>query len=134
MPHGNVLIVEDDDSIRRLLMEYLQERSSLHVDGARDGVEALHHVSTRPYDVVILDLMMPYMSGIDFLTSLDALMSDPSIKSLDEPPAVIVVTSAPQEDVSADDLQHRFPSFIQGVLRKPVDFRSLATRVESLLT
>ena len=134
MPHGNVLVVEDDDSIRRLLMEYLQERSSLHVEGARDGVEALHQVSTNHYSVVVLDLMMPYMSGIDFLSSLDALMSDPSVRMLDEPPAVIVVTSAPQEDVSADDLQHRFPSFVQGVLRKPVDYRALATRVESLLT
>lgn len=133
MPDGNVLVVEDDDTIRRLLMEYLQERSSLHVDGARDGVEALHQVSTRRYSVVILDLMMPYMSGIDFLSSLDALMSDPSVKCLEEPPAVIVVTSAPPEDVSADDLQHRFPSFVQGVLRKPLDFCTLATRVESLL-
>ena len=134
MPDGNVLVVEDDDSIRRLLMEYLQEQSSLHVDGARDGVEALHHVSTRPYDVVVLDLMMPHMSGIDFLSSLDALMSDPSVKSLEEPPAVIVVTSAAQEDVSADDLQHRFPSFVHGVMRKPLDYKALATRVESLLT
>jgi CheY-like chemotaxis protein len=133
MPHGSVLIVEDDDGIRRLLMEYLQETAALHVDGARDGVEALHQVSTKPYAVVILDLMMPYMSGIDFLSSLDALMSDPSVKPLEEPPAVIVVTSAPQEDVSADDLQHRFPSFVQGVLRKPVDCRQLVTRVQSLL-
>jgi CheY-like chemotaxis protein len=134
MAHGNVLVVEDDDRMRRLLMEYLQERSSLHVDGARDGVEALHQVSTRAYDVVILDLIMPYMSGIDFLSSLDALMSDPSVKPLNDPPAVIIVTSAPQEDVSADDLQHRFPSFVQGVLRKPVDYRALAARVESLLS
>ncbi|HEX6083823.1 MAG TPA: response regulator [Thermoanaerobaculia bacterium] len=133
MPDGNVLVVDDDDSIRRLLMEYLQERAALHVDGARDGVEALHQVSTHAYDVVILDLMMPYMSGIDFLLSLDALMSDPSVKSLEDAPAVIIVTSAPQEDVSADDLQHRFPSFVHGVLRKPVDFGALATRVESLL-
>jgi CheY-like chemotaxis protein len=135
MVHGNVLVVEDDDSIRRLLIEYLQEqRACTHVDGARDGVEALHHVSTSSYDVVILDLMMPYMSGIDFLSSLDALMSDPSVKSLEEPPAVIVVTSAAQEDVSSDDLQHRFPTFVQGVLRKPLDYRALATRVKSLLT
>ena len=133
MPHGNVLVVEDDDGIRRLLIEYLRERSSLQVDGARDGVEALHQVSTHAYDVVVLDLMMPYMSGIDFLTSLDALLSDPSVKSLEEPPAVIIVTSAPPEDVSADDLQHRFPTFVQGVMRKPVDYCALATRVESLL-
>ena len=133
MPHGNVLVVEDDDTIRRLLMEYLRERSHLQVDGARDGVDALHHVATKRFSVIILDLMMPYMSGVDFLTSLEALLSDPSVKVLEEPPAVIVVTSAPAEEVSAEELQRRFPSFVHGVLRKPVDYRALSTRVESLL-
>ena len=133
MPRGNVLVVEDDDSIRRLLMEYLAQRTSLHVEGARDGVDALHQVATKRFDVVILDLMMPYMSGVDFLASLEALLSDPSVKLLEEPPAVLVVTSAPAEDVSAEELQQRFPVFIRGVLRKPVDYCALAARVESLL-
>ncbi|HVE70192.1 MAG TPA: response regulator [Thermoanaerobaculia bacterium] len=133
MAQGTVLVVEDDDGIRCLLMEYLRERSHLLVDGARDGVDALHSVSTKRFNVIILDLMMPYMSGIDFLTSLDALLSDPSVKVLEEPPAVIVVTSAPAEDVSAEELQSRFPTFVQGVLRKPLDYRALSTRIESLL-
>ena len=133
MDQGTVLVVEDDDSMRRLLIEYLRERSHLQVDGARDGVEALHSVSTKRFNVIILDLMMPYMSGIDFLTSLDALLSDPSVRVLEEPPAVIVVTSAPQEEVSAEELQKRFPTFVQGVLRKPLDYRVLSTRVASLL-
>ncbi len=133
MSQGNVLVVEDDESIRRLLIEYLEQRACVHVDGARDGVEALHQVSTKPYDVVVLDVMMPYMSGIDFLTSLDALMSDPSVKSLEDPPAVLVITSAPQEEVPSDDLQHRFPSFVHGVMRKPLDIAALGARVEALL-
>ena len=133
MPQKNVLVVEDDDKIRLLLIEYLRERSSLKVDGARDGVEALHQVSTASYGVIILDVIMPYMSGVDFLTSLEALMSDPSIGSLEEPPAVLVVTSASPEDIPSDDLQHRYPSLVRGVLRKPVDVTALAARVEALL-
>ncbi|HEX8409643.1 MAG TPA: response regulator [Thermoanaerobaculia bacterium] len=131
--HGNVLVVEDDDSIRRLLIEVLKERSSLIVDAARDGVDALHQVTRKRYSVVILDLMMPFMSGIDFLSSLEALLSDPSVKSLEEPPAVLIITSAPPEEVPSDELQHRFPSFVQGVLRKPLDVAALAARVEALL-
>lgn len=130
---GNVLVVEDDDSIRRLLIEVLKERSSLTVDAARDGVDALHQVTRKRYSVVILDLMMPFMSGIDFLSSLEALLSDPSVKSLEEPPAVLIITSAPQEEVPSEELQHRFPSFVQGVLRKPVDVAALTSRVEALL-
>lgn len=134
MAQGNILVVDDDESVRRLLMEYLRERSCLHVDGARDGVEALHQVTTKPYAVVVLDVMMPYMSGVDFLSSLDALMSDPSIKALDEPPAVLVITSMPQEDVRADELQQRFPTFVRGVMHKPLDISALGNRVVALVT
>ena len=114
-------------------MEYLTEGSHANVDGARDGVEALHQIAVKPYSIVVLDVMMPYMSGIDFLSSLDALMSDPSVKSLEEPPAVLVITSMPVEEVRADQLQRRFPSFVRGVLRKPLDIATLGNRVVALL-
>lgn len=133
MAQGNILVVDDDESVRRLLMEYLRERSCVNVDGARDGVEALHQIAIKPYTVVVLDVMMPYMSGIDFLSSLDALISDPSVKSLDDPPAVLVITSMPQEDVRADQLQDRFPRFVRGVMRKPLDYPALANRVVALV-
>ena len=132
MAQGNLLVVDDDESVRRLLMEYLRERSSLNVDGARDGVEALHQIALKPYVVIVLDVMMPYMSGIDFLTSLDALITDPSVRTLDDPPAVLVITSAPQEDVRADELQRRFPRFVRGVLRKPLDIEAFGQRVAAL--
>ena len=133
MAQDNVLVVDDDDTIRRLLIEILRERVCVHVDGVRDGVEALHQISTRPYRVIVLDVMMPYMSGIDFLDSLQALVSDPSVKSLQELPAVLVVTSAPPEEVRSETLQQRFPTFVRGVMRKPLDIPVLAARVEALL-
>ena len=133
MAQGNVLVVEDDDAIRRLLIEYLRERAGLHVYGVRDGVEALHQITTRPYRVIVLDLMMPYMSGIDFLDSLKAAMSDPSVKAPQELPSIIVITSAPHEEVPSHDLKQRFPIFVDSVMRKPLDAAALATRVEALL-
>jgi CheY-like chemotaxis protein len=114
-------------------MEYLRERSAVGIDGARDGVEALHQIAIKPYAVVVLDVMMPHMSGIDFLASLDALLSDPSVKSLDAPPAVIVITGAAPEDVRPDALQQRFPRFVRGVLRKPLDIAVLCQQVMALL-
>ena len=133
MTQKNILVVEDDDSIRRLLMEYLRDTAAVEVDGARDGVDALHQISTRPYSVVVLDMIMPYMSGVAFLSSLEARMSDPSIPSLDELPAILVITSVPPEEISTENLQQRFPQFVRGVLRKPLDLSTLARRVESLL-
>lgn len=134
MAQDNILVVDDDEAVRRLLMEYLRERACLHVDGARDGVEALHQIAIKSYAVVVLDVMMPYMSGVDFLTSLEALVSDPSFRTLEDPPAVLVITSMPQEDVRADALQERFPRFVRGVMRKPLDIAALGNQVTALVS
>jgi CheY-like chemotaxis protein len=120
MPRGTVLVVEDDDVVRHLLVEYLREHSSLRIDSARDGVDALHHVHLRHYDMVILDVMMPYMTGIDFLDSLQASQLDPSLPTLRELPAVIVVTSASLEQIPSGQIEHRFPALVRAVLRKPL--------------
>jgi CheY-like chemotaxis protein len=133
MRKGTILVVEDDDAIRQLLMEYLKEHAGVEVDGARDGVDALHHVTTRRYDVVILDVMMPHMTGIDFLDSLEVLTSTGSGKHLDELPAVIVITSAPQEQIPTDAIQKRFSWIVRAVLRKPIDTHELAKFVDGLL-
>ncbi len=133
MPQGHVLVVEDDDAVRQLLIEVLKEDAALHVDSARDGVDALHHVCTHRYDLVILDVMMPHMTGIDFLDSLLALTSDPSVKTLRDLPAVIVVTSASQEQIPSGKIEERFPSMVRAVLRKPLQAEQLRACVERAL-
>src|SRR5215212_1551158 len=111
-PH-NVLVVEDDDHVRRLLAEQLIERVHVEVDSARDGVEALHMLSIGRYGVVILDLMMPNMSGTDVLDSLHALITDPSVKSLETPPAVIVITAAPVSALPDEVIRKRCPETVR---------------------
>lgn len=131
--NASVLIVEDDDTIRRLLVEYLEQHSELQVAGARDGVDALHAISTRPYGVVVLDMMMPHMSGVDFLDSLSVLTFDPTVRAITLPPAVIVITSAAQEDIPAGAIEQRFPDFVRCVHRKPLAMAELAECVASEL-
>src|SRR5215208_1104013 len=98
MAQGNVLVVDDDDSVRHLLMEFLKD-SAGHVDGARDGADALHYVHLHQYDLILLDVMMPHMTGVDFLDSLQVLLADRTIKTLRQPPAIIVITSASAEQI-----------------------------------
>lgn len=131
MPRGHVLVVEDDDTIRRLLIEYLKQHALLTVEGARDAIEALHFVAETAYSVIILDLMMPKMSGGDFLDSLTAMMKDPSIQTLGTPPVVIVVTAAPAGDIPTDTIVQR-SALVRAVLRKPVDIAQLAELIEEL--
>jgi CheY-like chemotaxis protein len=118
-----VLVVEDDDSIRNLLVEHLAESANASVRTARDGADALHAVRSERYDVVLLDLMMPYMSGVDFLVSLVTLSGDPSFGPLDAP-NVIVITGA--SEIPDGELEQRFPRIVRCVHRKPLVISELA--------
>jgi len=133
MPNGHILVVEDEDAIRLLLIDYLVEHSGVEVTGARDGVDALHQISTRRYDVVVLDVMMPHMTGVDFLDSLQVLGSDRSVKHLATLPAVIIVTGMPPEQLPTAHIKKRFPKLVRTVLRKPVDVTYLGDCVRTLL-
>ena len=128
-----ILVVEDDDTVRRLLAEHLAERVSVDVDSARDGVEALHKISHASYGVVVLDLMMPKMSGVDLLDSMRALSSDPSVKSLESPPPVLVITAAPAAGLSDSVICKRYPGVVRAVFRKPLDVSALAASVKKYL-
>src|ERR1700741_1561690 len=133
MPQGNVLVVEDDDSVRHLLVEYLKQTSAMPIDSARDGADALHHIHVQSYDVIILDVMMPHMTGIDFLDSLQVLAADRNVQPLRRRPAVIVITSAPAEQIPSDRLEERSPGIVRAVLRKPLQMNQLQSCLDGLL-
>lgn len=133
MGKQSVLVVEDDDTIRKLLVEYLGQQPHVQVDSARDGVEALHQVAIQHYRLIVLDVVMPKMSGVDFLNSMEAMLSDASIRSFDEPPAVLVITATPAADLPQSSLQERYPSLVRAVFRKPLDFAELGEMVKSNL-
>ena len=61
---GRVLLVEDNPNISAMVGEFL-ERRGFAVDQARDGVEGLRLAAGNGYDVVVLDLVLPHMDGIE---------------------------------------------------------------------
>jgi CheY-like chemotaxis protein len=63
------LVVEDDAVTRALLAELL-EGIDVDVDVAGDGQDALTQLTARDYDVVLLDIVLPKMSGIEVMESL----------------------------------------------------------------
>jgi CheY-like chemotaxis protein len=63
-----VLIVEDVDEVRELVAEYLRQ-SDYVVDEASNGVEGLARMRESLPDVVLLDLIMPFMDGREFLAA-----------------------------------------------------------------
>lgn len=119
--HGNgersgVLVVDDDDAIRRLVVRVLR-REGYDVSEASHGGEALELLRSRPFAVMVLDLMMPVMSGpelLDYLDSHDDVVA----------PRVVVISAAAERDLG----RLRSP-LVQAVIRKPFDLLAIVTAV-----
>src|SRR5215208_2616187 len=113
----SVLVVDDDAAIRRLLSILLQ-RASAVVETVPDGHDALARLESRPYSVVILDLMMPTTDGFELLDRVSELMPE-------VPKHVIVLTAVSQNTL--DKLSAKTP--VWGVIRKPFDINDLLRSV-----
>ncbi len=69
MPEGRILVVDDEKDIRNLVSAYL-EKEGYRVFEAASGIEALQIARGMHPDVIVLDIMLPAMSGLDVLTNL----------------------------------------------------------------
>jgi CheY-like chemotaxis protein len=113
-----VLNVEDDRAVREMIAIALRQEL-LQVDEAADGQEALALLREHRYSVLLLDLVMPTMNGLELLTGLDHV---PMIHA----PVVLVVTGADRKLISQLD-----PQRIHGIVRKPFDPADLAMLVRA---
>jgi CheY-like chemotaxis protein len=114
-----ILVVDDDDAIRSLLFTVLRRRG-FPVDTGRNGVEALERCSLCRYSVILLDLMMPRMSGWEVIDHLEK-------KAIEERPLVIVLTAGGEPRDLPSDL-------VVGTVRKPFDIELLVDTVVGCLT
>ncbi|WP_428229805.1 sigma-54-dependent transcriptional regulator [Flavobacterium sp.] len=65
---GKILIIEDEASIRRVLVKILSEENDTYqVDEAEDGVAGLEKIKNNDYDLVLCDIKMPKMDGVEVL-------------------------------------------------------------------
>jgi two-component system copper resistance phosphate regulon response regulator CusR len=114
-----VLIVEDDPKLAQFVARGLRaERFA--VDVAGDGVLGQRFLDTYSYDLLILDLMLPKLSGSELLVWVR--------KRRPELP-VLVLTA---RDATEDKVKH-FEAGADDYLTKPFDFAELAVRVRALL-
>ena len=75
---SRVLLVDDDDTLTELLAEYLGAEG-LEVSRAPDGEKGVQEILNNPYDVVVLDSMMPKMNGLDVIKTVRAQSKIPII-------------------------------------------------------
>ncbi|WP_027964496.1 response regulator transcription factor [Halalkalibacillus halophilus] len=115
---AKVLVVDDEERIRRLLKLYLS-REGYEIEEAADGEEALEKALEQDFDVILLDLMLPYKDGIEVCEQLRERKATP----------VIMLTAKGEEsnrvqgfEVGADDY-----------IVKPFSPREVVLRVKALL-
>jgi DNA-binding response OmpR family regulator len=113
-----ILVVEDEDTIREVVKAYLS-RAGYHVDEASDGNKAIDLFSKNKYNLVILDLNLPVVDGIEVCKNIRSKSSVP----------IIMVTARVEEideiiglEVGADDY-----------IKKPFSPAILVARAQALL-
>jgi DNA-binding response OmpR family regulator len=118
---SRILIVEDDDDIAQLVHRYLT-RAGHVADIIRAGDEALARVRERPPDLIILDLMLP---GLDGLEVCRALRASPATRAL----PIIMLTARSEESDRVAGLQLGADDYVT----KPFSPNELVARVGALL-
>jgi DNA-binding response OmpR family regulator len=115
-----LLVVDDDRALRHALSTLLEEAGHLVVQ-AGDGAEALAAIGAQPVDLMLLDLGLPGMSGLDVLGRVRGLAS---------PPRVVVVTA----DDTPGTLLEAIRGQVDGYLTKPFAPGGIVEVIEDVLS
>jgi DNA-binding NtrC family response regulator len=119
MSSHRILVVDDDSAIRRLLATVLR-REHYEVDTADGGRQALAMIELVQYDVVLLDLMMPDLSGRDVLARL--ALRDPQLK------CVVIMSAA-----SRSHIANSMTPNVYAAVSKPFDMQALMGAVSGCI-
>ena len=119
-----ILIVEDHPFQCMYLQHLFNELGELRVDTARDGTEALLRLQQRDYDLILTDLLMPGMDGVQFIQHLAALPGRTGLA---------IMSAASRRMLMAASLAAKHLGVdVVGLLSKPVTPEALRAVVEQL--
>ena len=119
--HGSILIVDDKEINRDVLSRHL-ERQGHSTTGAENGLQALHLVDTRTFDLILLDIMMPQMNGYEVLRRLK---SGPTTRDI----PVIIISALDEMDAVVRSIEMGAEDY----LPKPFNPILLRARIDASL-
>ncbi|MDD4891871.1 MAG: response regulator [Phycisphaerae bacterium] len=117
-----VLVADDNEQNLELLIAYLDGLPDVRIVTARDGAETMEKIRAESPDLVLLDIMMPKMSGFEVCRKVK---SDPALKAI----PIIMVTALNE----MSDIERGVECGTDDFLSKPINRLELVTRVKSLL-
>ncbi len=122
-PPYTVLVAEDNPQHLELLETYLEDVSEVRVVSAANGLEAMTKVTQESPDLVLLDIMMPKMSGFEVCKRIK---NDPKTRDI-----IVVMVTALNE---TSDIERAAECGTDDYLSKPVDRKALVDLLRTLLT
>ena len=117
----NILIVDDDEDLTNLYETFLKF-DGYEVDAFSDPIDALHSFRKDVYDLVLVDLKMPKMNGVELSQELQNI--DPNL-------SFRFITAASKEYV--DNLKTENPGIEENIIYKPIWLNEIRTTIYSLL-
>jgi two-component system cell cycle response regulator len=118
---NRILVVDDNEQNLELLVAYL-ETMECEVDTATDGIEAYDKIEQNPPDLILLDIMMPRMSGFECCRKIK---STPQLRDI----PILMVTALN----AMEDIEQGVECGTDDFISKPVNRLELVTRVRNLL-
>ena len=115
---AHILVVDDDDGIRSLVKKYLIENSFL-IKTAANAEDAAEKIKIIKFDLIILDIMMPGQSGLDFIKEFK--------KKIDTP--IILLTAKGEAKERIEGLEYGADDY----LPKPFEPKELTLRINNIL-
>ena len=117
----DILVVDDEPEIHAVLGRLLS-KEGYNVDSAYDANEALESIKESKPDLIILDIMMPKISGIEMC---NLLKSDDEMKGI----LILVVSARDAQEDRIEGLKHGADDYVS----KPFHLRSLVRKIEHML-
>jgi len=115
-PH--ILVVDDDTRLRELLKTFLS-RNSFRVSTAKHAAEARQHLEALDFDMIVLDVMMPGQTGLDFAAELR--------QTNDVPILMLTAMGEPKDRIAG------LEKGVDDYLAKPFEARELLLRIQNVL-
>ena len=117
--HFKVLVVEDEDEIINIIQSYFEREPGYTVQTARDGITALIEVGRSKPELIVLDIMIPGVDGVDVCRRIK---SDPNNKT-----AIIAISGESENE------NHVLEAGADAFMAKPVDLERLLIESKRLL-
>lgn len=118
----NTVLLVDDSATNNLLLQVVFDQNGFNVETASSGKDAIKILAKKHIDVVLLDLMMPQMSGFEVLT---AIKGNPETAKI----PVLIVSA----DSERDDADKALAMGAEYFFEKPLQLNEIVEKVKSIL-